>query len=199
MPASLASTVVRCPQTDVKYKLAMRAKKPEQRLRTFLGFCQPKKECPYTNAPQPMYRIDGMRIMMEFPKPKADDEMPAEQADRKQVRGTQDRLVLFWEEGPCSVPLGTSAIRSEPSAATHSSHFMANAGADGGACARDPEAHQRRGLPCAGLQPQVCAARLDGAHRLPGAAAGCAAVRHDGWRQQVTSREQRRQKSSTQD
>ena len=63
----------------------MRAKKPEQRLRTFLGFCQPKKECPYTNAPQPTYRIDGMRIMMEFPKPKADDDLPAEQADRKQV------------------------------------------------------------------------------------------------------------------
>ena len=105
----------RCLQTDVKYKLAMRAKKPEQRLRTFLGFCQPKKECPYTNAPQPMYRIDGMRIMMEFPKPKADDDMPAEQADRKQVRGTYDRLMLGWEEGPCSVPLGTSAICSQNS------------------------------------------------------------------------------------
>ena len=100
IPASLASDVGRCLQTDVKYKLAMRAKKPEQRLRTFLGFCQPKKECPYTNAPQPMYRIDGMRIMMEFPKPKADDEMPAEQADRKQVRGIQGSLMLWWEEGP---------------------------------------------------------------------------------------------------
>lgn len=69
----------------MKYKLAMRAKKPEQRLRTFLGFCQPKKECPYTNAPQPTYRMDGMKIMMEFPKPKADDDLPPEQADRKQV------------------------------------------------------------------------------------------------------------------
>jgi hypothetical protein len=82
------STFAWCLQTDVKYKLAMRAKKPEQRLRTFLGFCQPKKECPYTNAPQPMYRMDGMRIMMEFPKPKADDDLPAEQADCKQVQNT---------------------------------------------------------------------------------------------------------------
>lgn len=65
--------------------MAIKARKPEQRLRAFLGHCQGRKECPYTNAPQPSYRMDGMKIMMEFPKPKTDDDLPPEQADRKQV------------------------------------------------------------------------------------------------------------------
>ena len=34
---------------------------------------------------QPSYRLVGMKITMEFPKPKADEEVPAEQEERKQV------------------------------------------------------------------------------------------------------------------
>jgi len=64
----------------------MRARNPEQRLRAFLHHCQGKRECPYTNAPQPVYRLDGVKISLEFPKPKSDDDAPAETGDRKQAR-----------------------------------------------------------------------------------------------------------------
>ena len=73
-------------QDDPKFKQAMRARNPEQRLRAFLHHCQGKRECPYTNAPQPVYRLDGVKISLEFPKPKSDDDAPAETGDRKQVR-----------------------------------------------------------------------------------------------------------------
>ena len=66
----------------------MRARNPEQRLRAFLAGCSGKKECPYTNAPQPHYKMDGMKIMAEFPKPKNDDDILPDTIDRKQVRGT---------------------------------------------------------------------------------------------------------------
>ena len=72
-------------QDDVKFKQAIRARNPEQRLRAFLHICQGKKECPYTNAPQPTYRLDGLKIMMEFPKPKGDEDAPPDTGDRKQV------------------------------------------------------------------------------------------------------------------
>ena len=63
----------------------MRARNPEQRLRAFLHHCQGKRECPYTNAPQPLYRLDGVKISLEFPKPKSEDDAPAEAGDRKQA------------------------------------------------------------------------------------------------------------------
>lgn len=43
------------------------------------------KECPHTGMGLPKYRLEGTRIMMEFPKPKADDDLPPSQAELKQV------------------------------------------------------------------------------------------------------------------
>ena len=77
-------------QDDPKFRQAMRARNPEQRLRAFLHHCQGKRECPYTNAPQPIYRLDGVKISLEFPKPKSDDDAPAETGDRKQVPASAD-------------------------------------------------------------------------------------------------------------
>ena len=69
----------------MKYKVAQRRKKPEARLRAMMAACQGMRECPFTGNGLPKYRLDGTRIMMEFPKPKADDDMPPDQTDLKQV------------------------------------------------------------------------------------------------------------------
>ena len=58
------------PQDDPKYKAAMRTRNPEQRLRAFLQLCGSKRFDEETGAPQPAYKLDSMRIMAEFPKPK---------------------------------------------------------------------------------------------------------------------------------
>lgn len=73
------------PQEAHKYKMAQRRSKPEARLRAMMGACQGMKECPHTGMGLPKYRMDGARIMMEFPKPKADDDLPPSQAELKQV------------------------------------------------------------------------------------------------------------------
>jgi DNA-directed RNA polymerase beta' subunit len=57
-------------QDDPKYKQAMRTRNPEQRLRAFLALCGSKRFDEETGAPQPAYRMDSMRLMAEFPKPK---------------------------------------------------------------------------------------------------------------------------------
>ena len=48
----------------------MRTRNPEQRLRAFLALCGSKRFDEETGAPQPAYKMDSMRIMAEFPKPK---------------------------------------------------------------------------------------------------------------------------------
>ena len=80
-------------QDDPKYKQAMRARKPEQRLRAFLALCGGKRVCDFTGGPQPQYRLESMRIMAEFPKPKDDDDLAPEAAseiERKQACNGSD-------------------------------------------------------------------------------------------------------------
>lgn len=48
----------------------MRTRNPEQRLRAFLSLCGSKRFDEETGAPQPAYKLDSMRLMAEFPKPK---------------------------------------------------------------------------------------------------------------------------------
>jgi hypothetical protein len=66
----------------------MRARNPEARLRAFLALCGAKRVCEHTGGPQPQYRMDGMRIMAEFPKPKDDDaaESVADVERKQEVR-----------------------------------------------------------------------------------------------------------------
>jgi hypothetical protein len=80
----------RRPQDDPKFKRGQRIKKPETRLRFFVAACGGKRVDESTGNPQPAYRLDKMKIMMEFAKPKAASaEATDQQADvgeRKQVR-----------------------------------------------------------------------------------------------------------------
>lgn len=80
----------------------MSKRSPEARLRAFLALCGSKRVCEHTGGPQPAYRVDGMRIMAEFPKPKDDDGMDSfADVERKQeVRWgtalcTQQTCVIF--------------------------------------------------------------------------------------------------------
>lgn len=72
-------------QADPKYMQGMRIQDPDKRLRYIVGMCASKRMDEATGAPQPAYKMDGMKIMLEFPKPKNEEEGP-EAGERKQVR-----------------------------------------------------------------------------------------------------------------
>lgn len=94
-------------QDSVKYKIAQRRKKPEARLRAMMAACQGMRECPFTGNGLPKYRLDGTRIMMEFPKPKADDDMPPDQTDLKQVPPIPPRTRAARCRARCLCSLGS--------------------------------------------------------------------------------------------
>lgn len=73
---------LRSPQEDPKYKAAMKVRNPERRLRVWASLCQTKRVCEHTGGPQPTYRLEHgtMKILAEFPKPKADDDDLAAEA-----------------------------------------------------------------------------------------------------------------------
>ena len=96
-------------QDDPRYKLAVRSRNPQSKLRIVLKACSTKSADDRTGAPQPKYRIDGMKIMMEFPKPNGqDDEMGAEAiTERKQVgtgcfHGVQGSRRSWWAHADSS-------------------------------------------------------------------------------------------------
>ena len=62
----------------------MRIQDPDKRLRHIVAMCGHKRMDEATGASQPAYKMDGMKIMMEFPKPKNEEEGP-ETGERKQV------------------------------------------------------------------------------------------------------------------
>ncbi|KAL4452229.1 hypothetical protein ABPG75_007891 [Micractinium tetrahymenae] len=81
---------------DPKYKAAMKVRNPERRLRVWAGLCQTKRVCEHTGGPQPTYRLEHgtMKIMAEFPKPKADDdEMAAEAVQERKIEITPEKAL----------------------------------------------------------------------------------------------------------
>ena len=74
---------------DPKFKAILRIRNPERRLRALTSVCQSKRECEHTGAPQPTYRLESgtLKIMAEFPKPKAseaDEGSALDAAEQKQ-------------------------------------------------------------------------------------------------------------------
>ena len=72
-------------QEDDKYKSGLRINSAEGKLRYFVGVCSSKRMDEATGNPQPAYKMDGMKIICEFPKPKGDETL--DNVERKQVRG----------------------------------------------------------------------------------------------------------------
>ncbi len=73
-------------QDEPKYAYGLRISDPEKRLRYFVHLCQSKKLDEATGNPQPSYRLEGLKIMAEFPKIKGDEEQEQDNVERKQVR-----------------------------------------------------------------------------------------------------------------
>lgn len=70
----------------------MKVRNPERRLRVWASLCQVKRVCEHTGGPQPTYRLEHgtMKIMAEFPKPKADDdELAAEAVQERKIVSDQ--------------------------------------------------------------------------------------------------------------
>lgn len=78
-------------QDEPKYTYGLRISDSEKRLRYFVHLCQGKKLDEATGNPQPSYRLDGLKIMAEFPKIKGDEEQEQDNVERKQV--------LQWIQG----------------------------------------------------------------------------------------------------
>ena len=84
-------------QEDPKYKQARRVKNPEQRLRAFLSLCGGKRFDEESGGLQPAYRLDGMGIRAEFPKPKGDDDLElGDNIERKQVGSVRNLAIRPW-------------------------------------------------------------------------------------------------------
>jgi hypothetical protein len=78
-------------QADPKYAAGLRIRNAESRLRYFVGLCSSKRLDEATGNLQPAYRYDAMRVMLEWPAPKASaadggELHPEQQGERKQVR-----------------------------------------------------------------------------------------------------------------
>lgn len=71
---------------DPKYRAGLAIRKPAARLRHFLTACAHKRWDDAGGNPQPAYKLEGMKILMEFPKPKDEEQaataMP--EVERKQ-------------------------------------------------------------------------------------------------------------------
>lgn len=66
--------------------MARRVKSGEQRLRAFLNICGSKRVDEESGGLQPAYRVDGITIRAEFPKPKGDDDLDlGDNIERKQA------------------------------------------------------------------------------------------------------------------
>lgn len=63
-------------KNDPKFIQSQRIQDPNQRLRAIVGMCAGKKTDENTGAPQPSYRFDGLKIILEFPRPKNDEDVP---------------------------------------------------------------------------------------------------------------------------
>lgn len=64
----------------------MRLKKPEARLRFFTNASAGKRHDDASGGSQPSYKLESMKIIMEFPKPKNPDEQNAiPENERKQA------------------------------------------------------------------------------------------------------------------
>lgn len=82
-------------QEDPKYKMAMKVRNPERRLRAFTSICQVKRTCELTGAAQPTYRLEHgtMKIMAEFPAPKGDDDDGGVEVPERKLEITPEKAM----------------------------------------------------------------------------------------------------------
>eukprot|EP00887_Chlorella_sp_A99_P002145 scaffold21.g2145.t1 len=105
---------------DPKYAMAARIRNPERRLRVWTTVCGGKKVCEHTGAPQPSYRLEHgtLRILAEFPRLKASDDMedvPLDNMERKQEITPEKALEILRRisDEDCKL-LGFDAKNSRP-------------------------------------------------------------------------------------
>ncbi|KAF6257604.1 hypothetical protein COO60DRAFT_1622218 [Scenedesmus sp. NREL 46B-D3] len=72
-------------KNDPKFRAGLLLRKPQARLRHFVAACASKRFDDAGGNPQPAYKLEGMKIMLEFPKPKNPEEAGAmPEVERKQ-------------------------------------------------------------------------------------------------------------------
>lgn len=99
-------------QSSAKYKEIARIRRPERRLHRLAQECGSKKKCERTGAAQPKYKMEGIRIIAEFPTPKKtdDDDTMMETFERRTVGVDGSSRA----SGSVILCLGPSAMNVQP-------------------------------------------------------------------------------------
>ena len=78
---------------DPYFALAQRVRRPEHRLKKMLSLCRSRSECPTTGMPQPTFKLDGLRIIAEFPAKRDKDlDIPMAEAVEKKMNLSAEKV-----------------------------------------------------------------------------------------------------------
>ena len=75
-PRSYHTSKLLVDKNDARFIQSQRIQDPDKRLRAIVGMCAGKKTDENTGAPQPSYKFEGLKIILEFPKPKNEEDAP---------------------------------------------------------------------------------------------------------------------------
>ncbi|WIA28234.1 hypothetical protein OEZ86_010790 [Tetradesmus obliquus] len=103
-------------KADPKYRAGLMLRKPQARLRHFVGACASKRFDDAGGNPQPAYKLEGMKIIMEFPKPKNPDEagaMPEVERKQELTARAAHRILSAISDEDCRA-LGFNPAYSRP-------------------------------------------------------------------------------------
>ncbi|KAF8072459.1 NRPB1 [Scenedesmus sp. PABB004] len=103
-------------KADPKYRAGLLLRKPQARLRHFVGACASKRYDDAGGNPQPAYKLEGVKILMEFPKPKDEEAASAmAEVDRKQELSAAEcyRILSGISDEDCKA-LGFNPAFSRP-------------------------------------------------------------------------------------
>ncbi|GAX77905.1 hypothetical protein CEUSTIGMA_g5347.t1 [Chlamydomonas eustigma] len=102
-------------KSEPKYMQGQRIQDPDKKLRYIVGMCGHKRMDEATGAPQPAYKMEGMKIMMEFPKPKNDSEGPDMGERKQELTATKAHEILkrISEEDCRAMGFNTNFVRPD--------------------------------------------------------------------------------------
>eukprot|EP00798_Chlamydomonas_sp_ICE-L_P031184 gene31184-6328_t len=99
---------------DPKYIHGLKIKSSDARLRHFVGACSNKRMDEATGNLQPAYKMDGMKIMCEFPKPKGEEEGTDNGERKQELTAARAHDILKRISDEDAVALGFNCTYARP-------------------------------------------------------------------------------------
>jgi DNA-directed RNA polymerase II subunit RPB1 len=94
--------------------MGLRIKTNEAKLRHFLVACGSVKEEAETGNPQPVYKVDGMKVFYEFPKSKKDSDTPCYTETKQELTAKHAVDILKGISDEDCKALGFDCVNSRP-------------------------------------------------------------------------------------